>query len=250
MDIAAPSAVIGVKELRRICGKCNRRVGSLKRSNRRFRFGNTTFESLGTITLPLAVPYGIHALDVNLDVVAADVPVLVGLDFLDMHSLMVDTVTNRLTKRTMVPDEDSGAQHVMDEWHMPLTRKHNHLYAEMSTPASVLYTTVQLRKAHCHFCHASAGSLYKLLKTADPKSTTPETVTSLEDLTKRCDPCQRVSIALIRFRVALSAENARFKETILVEIMYIGEVPVLHLIDEGVAEIAVVYRLLRTCRRQ
>lgn len=115
MVIGELSSAIGVKELRRICRKYNRRVADINRSNQSFLFGNKTFESLGKRTLPLAAPYGVHALDVNLDLVAADVLALVGHDFLDTHPLMVDTVTNRLEKRTIVPDGESGAQYLMDE---------------------------------------------------------------------------------------------------------------------------------------
>lgn len=103
----------------------------------------------------------------------------------------------------------------------------------METPTSIMYTRAQLYKAHCQFCHASAGSLYRLLKTAYPTNTTPQTMESLEGFTRRCDPCQRISIAPLRFSFALGAEEARFNETILVDIMYIGSFPVLHIVDEA-----------------
>ena len=158
---------------------------------------------------------------VEMDVVSADVPALVGLDFLDYHSLLVDTVTNRLTKRVIVPDDDRQ-QYVMDEWHMPLTRKHNHVYARMAKRApQVLYTREQLQKVHRQFAHASAESLFKLLKTADKDKLIPETYQNLQEITRRCDPCQRIANAPLRSLVSLGFENLRFNETVFIDVMYI-----------------------------
>ena len=168
-----------------------------------------------------------------MDVVSADVPALVRLDFLDYHSLLVDTVTNRLTKRVIVPDDDRQ-QYVMDEWHMPLTRKHNHVYARMAKLApQVLYTRQQLQKVHRQFAHASAESLFKLLNTADKDKLTPETYHNLQEITRRCDPCQRIANSPLRFRVSLGSENLCFNETVFIDVMYIENRPVLHNVDSA-----------------
>ena len=129
MDIGAPSSVIGIRERRRIYSAAGVRMKELKKSKRRFRFCDSVFQSLGKISLiylrlHLETPIGMSDKYVQMDMVSADVPALDGLDFLDYHSLLVDTVTNRLTKRVVVPDDD-GQQYVMDEWHMPPTQKHS-----------------------------------------------------------------------------------------------------------------------------
>ena len=59
---------------------------------------------------------------------------------------------------------------------MPLTQKHNQLYVRMAKLApQVLYTHQQLQKLHTQFAHASAESLFKLLKTMDKDKLTLET---------------------------------------------------------------------------
>lgn len=113
--------------MRRLFGKYGRSVERLTNSNRRFQFGNTTFDSLGSVTLPLGTPSGIATLDVKIDVVAAGVPALVGLDFLNEHALIVGTVTNRLITRTIVTDHVIGGQYVVDEWNIPLARRLSHV---------------------------------------------------------------------------------------------------------------------------
>ena len=98
MDIGAPSSHIGLRELKRIHFAAGMKRKQLKKSKRRFRFGDSVLQSLGRTNLPLETPIGMSDKYVQMDVVSADVPALVGLDFLDYHSLLVDTVTNRLTK--------------------------------------------------------------------------------------------------------------------------------------------------------
>ena len=191
----------------------------LGKSSRRFRFGDSVFQSLGRISLPLTTPSGIPDKYVQMDVVSADVPALVGLDFLDNHSLMVDTVTNRLTKRVILKGND-GTHYMMYEWHMPLTRMHHHVYAQMSELVPrIIYSSLELRKMHRQFGHASAESLVKLLRTASREKLTPETYQNLQEIIRRCDPCQRIANAPLRFRVSMGSENLRFNETLFIESM-------------------------------
>ena len=117
---------------------------------------------------------------------------------------------------------------------MPLTRKHNHVYARMVKLApQVLYTRQQLQKVHRKFAHASAESLFKLLKTADKDKLTPETYQTLQEITRRCDTCQRIANTPLRFRISLGSENLRFNETVFIDVMYIENRPVLHIVDSA-----------------
>ena len=75
--------------------------------------------------------------------------------------------------------------------------------------------------------------LFNLLKRARPDEVTAETLRTLEDLSQRCGPCQRIKPAPTRFRVSFGAEEVRFNERVLMDIMYIGSRPVLHVVDEA-----------------
>lgn len=55
-------------------------------------------------------------------------------------------------------------------------------------------------------------NLFNLLKESSPEDTTPPTLAVLQDIVKRCDACQRIQHAPLRFRVTLGAEHIRFKE--------------------------------------
>ena len=95
------------------------------------------------------------------------------------------------------------------------------------------FTTTQVVKLHDQFAHPSAEKHYKMLKRARPEETAPETMRQLEELSKRCDPCQRIQNAPTIFRVSFGADNVRFNERLLMDIMYLYGKPVLHMVDEG-----------------
>lgn len=71
------------------------------------------------------------------------------------------------------------------------------------------------------------------MKRARPEETTPNTLEVLQEQTERCDPCQRIHNAPTRFRVSFGAENVRFNERFLIDVMYLDGKPVLHIVDEG-----------------
>ena len=188
--------------------------------------------------IPLATPTGIPPIWVSLDVVAADVPALLGLDVLYTHALLLDTFSNCLRKRIVLDKhgENDGKNEdvsIIDEWIVPLERYHGHIYAPFGFSTRTFFTRPELVKLHRQFAHPSTHKLYNLLKRARPEEATPETFRILEDLAKRCDPCQRIQNAPTRFRVSFGAENVRFNERLLIDIMYLDGKPLLHIVDEG-----------------
>ena len=54
----------------------------------------------------------------------------------------------------------------------------------------------------------------------------------LKDISKRRASCQKIRRGPNRFRVMLGAENVKLNECIMMDILYIGYLPVLHIVDE------------------
>lgn len=235
VDIGAPRSVVGLKELHRIFNKIGLRRPTLRRSNNRFRFADATYESLGITVIKLDVPINQSPVYVELDVVSADIPALMGMDVLDRESLTPCTISNQLMKRILVgTDSKTGTPQFCDIWNVPLQRsKSQHLYAKMDLMASTYFTRTQLLKLHKQFYHPSAQKLFNLLKKARPQEASPETLRILKEISKNCDPCQRISTAPKRFRVTLGSEHVQFNERILIDLMYIEGKPILHIVDEG-----------------
>lgn len=213
-----------------MCAAFGNKLKSFGTSSNRFRSADKTFESMGQVKLPLATPYGKVTIPVTLDVVPADIPALLDMDVLDGEFLIADIVANRLTKRVKYRDK-TGSLAYYDEWQVPLFRsKGNHVYAETYCPTNVLFTRSQLHKLQRQFFHPYREKLFNLLRRSKPEETSPETLTVLQDLTKRCDPCQRIQSAPTSFRASFGAENVHFNERILLDIVSIEEKPVLHIV--------------------
>ena len=109
-----------------------------------------------------------------------DVPLLLGLEFLDQYGMTVEVSENLLTS-------DEG------EWNLPLTRKLGHLYLKWST--KVPYTSGEIRKIHRHLFRPTSDRLYAVMKRANPEHCSPQDLHKLEEITARCDICQRLSRA-------------------------------------------------------
>ena len=154
VDIGAPKSCIGLRELKSIFSRFGRRVPQLKWSPNRFRFADTSYNSLGKVSLPLATPPSGPPIVAEMDIVNADIPALLGLHVLDREALMANTVANRLTRRSLVQNNSSFLY--LDEWHVPLLRSESgHVYAEMDCPSSVMFTRPQLGRLHKQFFHPS-----------------------------------------------------------------------------------------------
>jgi hypothetical protein len=154
LDTGAERSVVGWRQARIYCKMMNSRMVLLS-SNRIFRFGDQTCRSLGSLHIKVPVPTG--TMDIYVDVVEPNVPLLLGLDLLDRHRLQFLTLTNELEHIPVY-----GAS-----WRLPVTRKGGHGFLEWDVK-NVLYTKSQLVKLHKHLYHPSSGKLLNLLKRATP----------------------------------------------------------------------------------
>jgi len=185
----------------------------LRSSPNRFRFANETFRSIGSTTLYLDTPAGVGTVAVEIDVVAADIPPLLGLDVIDRESLTPDVAFNVLAKRRRKTTAD-GTPIYIEEWSIPMWRAASrHSYVALSISHPTYFTRTQLQKLHRQFFHPSAEKLYNLLRRTRPENTTPATRKMLEDITARCDPCQRIRRGPTRFRVSLGVLHMVDDET-------------------------------------
>lgn len=84
--------------MNRLFRNLGRKRRRLKHSVNSFRFAETLYQLLSTITLPLKTPGDKEPIVVELDVVKANVPALLGLDAMDTNSLIPCILTNTLVK--------------------------------------------------------------------------------------------------------------------------------------------------------
>ena len=167
--------------------------------------------------------------------VEADIPALLGMDLLDREQISAETTVNHLARRTRI-EGTAGRNIYIDQWVTPMTRStsaHSYVPMEFRRTNCTHMSVAELEKVHRQFYHPTAEKLFNLLKKAKPEEAAPETRRNLEELTTRCDPCQRIRTAPNRFRVSFGAEHVQFNERVLMDIMYINGDPILHIVDEG-----------------
>jgi hypothetical protein len=111
------------------------------------------------------------------DIVQANVPVLLELDAMSRNGLNVLIATDELF-------------YAVYGWTMPLRRAQGHLLLEWAPPVNACwYSRVQLLKMHRHLLHPSTTQLMNILQCANPKDLPPETRSLLEDISRTCHAC-------------------------------------------------------------
>jgi hypothetical protein len=142
-------------------------------SSHRFRFADTIVSSSGFLQVDLPTPGQLISFPV--DAVDADIPLLLGLDFLDRHGLDILTTANRLV---------CTAQ----GWSLPLIRHRNYVFLTWS--ARAFFTRAQLTKMHGQCCHPSTAKVLALIRRADPSAWSVELSTMLDDIRVSFRTCQ------------------------------------------------------------
>lgn len=122
---------------------------------------------------------------------------------------------------------------------VPVVRKFGHAFLLCNSALQTYITEsfeqypshlseVELRRLHRRFGHPAVDRLYKLLDRAGHEIDKKV----LEHLTKFCHFCQKHGKSPGRFRFTLR-EDVEFNFNIIVDVMYINNRPILHVVDES-----------------
>jgi hypothetical protein len=128
----AQRSVIGLRQAMAYC-KYSGVKFEPKLNGNSYRFGADKQEPLGSINICFPAMTG--AVELNVDMVGADVPFLVGLDTMDVLAITSDTVLNVLKR----PKEGCFT---------PLVWKHGHVFLEWQKERNVFFTKHGLKKMH------------------------------------------------------------------------------------------------------
>lgn len=103
-----------------------------------------------------------------------------------------------------------------------------------SEVAFSLYTKIELRRIHYYFVNHSLKSLGNLLKRAiNSDELYWGSNASLSKIASDCDIWKRTATALRRFKLTVGADELRFNSIVKVDTMLLGNLPVLHLVEEA-----------------
>ncbi|CDF36767.1 unnamed protein product [Chondrus crispus] len=217
IDSAAQKSVVGVEQAKAYCSLFNVPY-SPSTSNAKNVFSFGTHKHLGLGLLTVRVPIApTHFISLSVEVVDTNVPFLLGLDNMEKYKMVVDTDKGMLSSK-------------LEGWQIRLRKKLGHLYYEWGP--NILFTESELMKVHRHFHHPDSERLYSVMSRAEPDKTSPEVLRTLKRISSTCDLFQRRSRAPHRFRASLPDADVVFNRTLCLDLMYLENTPVLHVVDK------------------
>lgn len=92
----------------------------------------------------------------------------------------------------------------------------------------------ELQRFNGQLFHPSLTKLFKLLRRTHPSDINTQTTKILNDISQRCDPCQRLRGETWRFRASVGSCSERINERIVIDITREkAKNEIIHAIDEG-----------------
>ena len=123
LDTGAQKTVFGKHQAQAYCATLGVKF-KLKYCNHRFKFGTQIHHAIWQ--LRIRIPVGPHAMILLLvDIIDANVPLLIGIDVMDRFKFYVHTVTNEV----ICPH---------GQWKMPIRRNFGHAYLEWN-PSQLIF---------------------------------------------------------------------------------------------------------------
>ena len=182
--------------------------------------GKNVVQAIGHATIPIPFVDLDKIIDVDFRVISQSQSTLLSLSDLKRNGLDIsiqdETVSFKHKIQTLVYENDF-LKHKWNPWESSI----------------ILYTEQELQRLHRNFGHPSVSTLRKVLKTANPSEMDSITKKAIEDLTRKCDICQKHATAPRRFKLTVGCDDLRFNHVVAADIMYVKRKPILHMVDEA-----------------
>lgn len=183
-------------------------------------------------------------LQFNIHIIEVSVPLLLSLA--DMNRLGI--FYNSLTSQLVHSEAGKTTQ---------IERFYGHPFIRWYALQHSFFTYAELKRLHKRFGHSHSDKLLNLLKGFELENIDADTRAILEDITRRCNPCQTYAQAPRRFKFALR-EDKDFDRSVFLDIFCIDSEPIMHILDESTRYQAArwlpkvtseaMWRTMRLCR--
>ena len=187
------------------------KIDESKAGQYRIKFGLGTGDSLGTVTVD--TPVG----KIVFHTIPANTPFLMCISDMDKLGVYLNNLTNVLVQ---------GSNNV------PVVRKFGHPWMLLQQKERIIswnhLTEAELRQLHRRFGHPSIDRLGKVIRLAGHDVS----YQAMEKITKHCHQCQLHGKAPGRFKFTLQ-DDYNFNYKVIVDMMWIDEKIVLHVVDEA-----------------
>lgn len=150
-----------------------------------------------------------------------DIPLSIGIDFMDSEALLADNIRNNLFCQP-------------ENLELAITRKNMRMFIGWEVKA-ILFTKFELYRRHRQLYHRSAGKLFNDMKRAFPGKCSSTVRHTLKRIAEDCIICQKISVPH-RFKITLPNEKGIFNGVIAMDIISLDvgkrkKAPVLHVLD-------------------
>ncbi len=181
------------------------------------QFSISSILSIGSVIISTPIS------NIKFHIVQADTPFLLCLANLNHLNIYYNNVTNSLVMKNCTISVIHRFGHLWPIWKSSLE-----IYIiDLLDENPCLLTDTELRQLHRRFDHPSTTRLRLLLERSGHKINK----LTLDKLIKYCSYCQKHGKLPGQFKFTLR-DNVNFNFTIFVDIMYINNSPILHVVDE------------------
>jgi hypothetical protein len=176
--------------------------------------------TIGAAKVPVPFPGLGLVLEIEFQVLKADVPTLLSLRDLKRHELDLRVLSNTI-------EFGGRSQSLLLEKGFLVHRW------DREDATHVLYTEEDLRKLHRAFGHPAVSTLANLLRRARPEEMNAAAQNVLQEIAKSCKICSTNAARPKHFKLTVGTEDIAFNHVVTVDVMYLAKRPVLHCVDEG-----------------
>lgn len=152
-----------------------------------------------------------------MDVIALEVPLIIGLDALKSQRVLVNYIDNILN----FCNEDTK---------QPFTYKFGHVSYKWDQK-EILFTHAELTCLHLHFMHRSSDRIFDLIGLSESAKVTPSIRKIFESITDAWSTFQSFKYSPFRFNASITQGHLIFNNTILIDLVWLDEKLVLQVID-------------------
>lgn len=220
IDTGATSSVIGLQQAKAYCATIKMPFKPAQ-SSTLIQFGAGQQRSMGFIVIRVPHPYKkSFYFELQIEAVDGNLPLLLGLNFMDLYKLYPQTVKN------LFKSKHFDAQY-------NIQRRDGYLFINWQME-TILYTKPELIKLHQHFFHPTASKLFNALQRSSPSECTSTTRSLLDEITKSCKTCAVFRPKPLTFQVAIPEEKDFFNQRVAIDLFWLDGQAKLHVVDIGI----------------